>query len=209
MKIAVEMTIPQREFIGWCDNVEGYARGCEPGVEVIGFTTGKFSLIDVIRCVVGRIGGGGIVISTWTAAQAEMDHVDEFIADGVVRSAKWIVDRSFQNRQPILCDSLRRAFGDDAIRVQRVHCKFVLVESDAAKVTIQTSANLNKNSRIENISVSSCPVLFDAYSGLVSEIFETQMPGAGFESSPAVTRSFNTMKKKATRRLVSSPWLQP
>jgi hypothetical protein len=138
-----------------------------------------------------------------------MAHVEEFIASGLIGSARWIVDRSFQNRQPELCNTLRARFGDDAIRVQRVHCKFALIEDVAGGVTIQTSANLNRNMRIENVSVSSCPVFYEAYSGLVADIFETQMPSVGFEASAAVTESFRQVAqrpKKVKRKTIPSPW---
>lgn len=207
MKLAAAMTVPPREFLGFCERVDDYARGCEPGVEVVGFTSGDFSIIDVIAACVRKLPGAGLVISTWTAAGADMQHVEDFMASGTVSGARWIVDRSFQNRQPALCDSLRARFGDDAIRVQRVHCKFVLLEADGGRAVIQTSANLNRNMRIENVSVSSCPVLFDAYSGLVEDIFATQVPGAGFEASAAVTASFKDVtKKKARRKTVPRPW---
>lgn len=208
MKIAAKMTVPERKFLGFCERAEDYADGVEIGVEVFGFTSGEFSLIDVLSAVLRRKPGAGLVVSTWTAAGADMEHVNEFVGSGLVGSARWIVDRSFQNRQPKLCDALRARFGDEAIRVQRVHCKFALIENDEGGVVIQTSANLNKNMRIENVSVSSCPVFFDAYSGLVEQIFETQMPGAGFDSSAAVTASFKQVaKKKVRRKTVGNPWL--
>jgi hypothetical protein len=207
MRIAAEMTVPPRRFLGFCERVEDYAKGCEPGVEVVGFTSGEFSIIDVISAVVRRRPGARLVLSTWTAAGAEMQHVEDFVSAGLVSAARWIVDRSFKNRQPALCESLRRRFGDEAVRVQRVHCKFALVEGDGGGVTIQTSANLNRNARIENVSVSSCPVLFSAYSQLVADIFETQMPGAGFESAAAVSSAFRDVaKRKARKRTVPKPW---
>lgn len=206
MKIAAQMTVPQRKFLGFCEDVESFARGCDEGHEVVGFTSGQFSIIDVISSVLSRLGGGSLVLSTWTAAGAELDHVMEFIDSELVKNVRWIVDRSFQNRQPALCLKMRNSFGDESIRVQRVHCKFALVHNGQNGVTIQTSANLNKNARIENVSVSSCPVLFSAYSELVEEIFETQMPQVGFESSSFVTHSFNKVVGKKKRRERANPW---
>jgi len=147
-----------------------------------------------------------MVVSTWTAASADMLHVHEFLQSGVISASCWIVDRSFQNRQPELCGELRRLLGDDAIRIQRVHSKFVMLSDGLRYVTIQTSANLNRNQRIENVSVSSCPVFFDAYSMLVRKIFDTQLPGEGFEGS--VTESFKKVAKSGSkkRNSVPEPW---
>jgi hypothetical protein len=208
MNIAAKLTVAPRRFLGFCERVEDYAAAATEDCEVFGFTSGEFSLIDAISAIAKAMKSPSIVLSTWTAAQAEITHVEDFIASGVVGNARWIVDRSFQNRQPKLCDTLREKFGDDAIRVQRVHCKFALLDDGETRITVQTSANLNRNMRIENLSVSRCPVFFEAYSQLVADIFETQMPGTGFESSGAVTSSFKQVaQKKAKRKTISSPWL--
>lgn len=204
---SAKLSIAERTFLGFCDDVEGFAAAVDGSCEVFGFTSGTFSIIDVLAALVRRMDLPRLVVSTWTAAGADMAHVEEWIESGRVLSARWIVDRSFQNRQPKLCDMLRGKFGDDAIRVQRVHCKFALLESADRSVVVQTSANLNKNMRIENVSVSPCPVLFGAYSELVAQIFETQMPGDGFEASENVTASFKAVVgRRSKRKTVPAPW---
>jgi hypothetical protein len=197
---AIKLTVPERKFLGFCERVEDYAQGIDSGTEVFGFTSGEFSLIDVINAVVKRMDNPRMILSTWTAAKAEMDHVHQFLESGAVRSAQWIVDRSFQNRQPALCQALRAQFGDQAIRVQRVHCKFALVWDKTKRATIQTSANLNRNLRIENVSISSCPVFFSAYKDLARDIFDLQEPGDGFESSAHVTESFRKVADKPAKK---------
>jgi hypothetical protein len=210
MKIAAKMSVAPRRFLGFCERVEDYAAAVTEDCEVFGFTSGEFSLIDAISAIARAMNRPSIVLSTWTAAQAEISHVEEFIASGVISKSRWIVDRSFQNRQPALCDMLRGKFGDEAIRVQRVHCKFALLDDGATRISVQTSANLNRNMRIENLNVSRCPVFFEAYSGLVADIFGTQMPGTGFEASEAVTASFKQVaKRKAKRKTFANPWITP
>ena len=207
MNISAKLTVPPRRFLGFCERVEDYAAAVTEDCEVFGFTSGEFSLIDAISAIVRAMNSPSIVLSTWTAAQAEIQHVEDFLASSRIGAARWIVDRSFQNRQPKLCDLLRAKFGDDAIRVQRVHCKFALLDDGKNRISVQTSANLNRNQRIENLCVSRCPVFFEAYSGLVSDIFETQMPAAGFEDPAAVTSSFRAVaKRKAKRKTLSNPW---
>ena len=208
MKIAAKMTLPAREFLGFCENVKDYAAAVDGDTEVVGFTSGEFSIIDVVMAIVARMDAPRLVFSTWTAAGADMKHVHETIESGGISAARWIVDRSFQNRQPELCDVLRARFGDDAIRVQRVHCKFVMFEDEKRKILVQTSANLNKNMRIENVSVSPCPVLFGAYAGLVEDIFGTQVPGSGFEESANVTASFKQVvgRKDRRKKTIAAPW---
>ena len=207
MRIAAKVTVPAREFLGFCENVADYADAVDGKTEVVGFTSGEFSIIDVVKAIVARMDAPRLVFSTWTAAGADMKHVHEMIERGGISAARWIVDRLFQNRQPELCGVLRARFGDDAIRAQRVHCKFVMLEDDERKILVQTSANLNKNMRIENVQVSPCPVLFGAYAGLVEDIFGTQVPGAGFEESRHVTASFReVVGRKSRKKTISAPW---
>lgn len=212
MKIAAELSIPPRQFLGFCEEPEDYARAVDSGTEVLGFTSGQFSIVEVLDAIVSRMDAPRLVLSTWTAAGDDMAHVYDWFQSGRVSNARWIVDRSFQNRQKALADLLRARFGDDAIRVMRTHCKFMLLEDATHKVLVQTSANLNKNHRIENVGVSSCPVLFDAYAGLVADIFATQMPGDGFASDRHVTASFKAVaglpqgKTKAKGKTVQNPF---
>ena len=210
MNIAARFSVPPRKFLGFCERVADYASPVDDGGEVFGFTSGDFSLIDVISALVAKMDSPALVVSTWTAAGAEMTHVEEFLSQNRISSSRWILDRSFQNRQPDLCQSLRDRFGDEALRVQRVHCKFALLEDANRKITLQTSANLNRNLRIENVSVSACPVFFEAYSQLVSDIFDTQMPGDGFEASHHVTASFRQVtQKKSKRKTIANPFNHP
>lgn len=187
---------PDRVSLSINDKMSEYVNAALLGQDVFGFIGGYFSLIDAISACVSRIGNCALTLSTWTAAKADMDHVISFLARGQVNSCRWIVDRSFQNRQPELCDALRSGFGDDAIRVQPVHCKFALMESAAGNLTLQTSANLNRNRRLENLNISSCPVFFEAYSQLVSEIFSVQKPGDGFNDSSSANRTFKAIVNK-------------
>ena len=198
--IAAKTTLPARRFLGFCENVNDYADAVNGDCEVFGFSTGQFSLVDVLAAVVHRIGPSALTISTWTAAKAEMTHVYDWLDRGAIVSAQWIVDRSFMNRQPELCARLRSQFGDDALRVHRTHCKFAILRNDDRGVLIQTSANLNKNMRIENVSVSACPVLLDAYTQLVASMFDTQAASVGFEDTGSATAAMHKIGGKKTRK---------
>lgn len=77
---------------------------------------GKFSLVDVIEHLLATTGPADLVVSTWTAAGADIGFANRLLADGRIRSLRFVVDYSFQSRQPAYCAALREAFGDDAIR---------------------------------------------------------------------------------------------
>ena len=184
---AIVVDRPDRVSLGLENSADVYARAAIDGQDVFGFIGGEFSLIDAISACVKHVPGARLTLSTWTAAKADMDHVIHFLNSGAVSRVRWIVDRSFQNRQPDLCRYLRDRFGDDAIRVQPVHCKFALIENDDVQLLMQTSANLNRNRRLENLNLTTCPVLFAAYKDLVQQIFDVQEPEEGF-TDPASPR---------------------
>lgn len=154
--------------------------GFGPGREVFGFNGGLFSSIDLLAALLDWTGPASAVIATWTAAGADLGHVERFVATGRLTGCRWIVDRSFQNRQPELCRLLRDSFGDAAIRVAPCHAKFMLLASDDWRVVVQTSMNLNLNRRVENFWAADDPALFAAYAELVDDVFRLQGDGLGF-----------------------------
>jgi hypothetical protein len=125
-----------------------------PGMEVYGLSKGQFSLVELIEHVLQSTGPADLVVSTWTAAGADLRHTKTLLDSGLVRSARWLVDFSFPSRQPAYCDELRARFGDDAIRCTANHAKFVTVTNSAWAVVIRTSMNLNLNRRLESYEVS-------------------------------------------------------
>lgn len=124
------------------------------GSEVFGLTKGDFSMIDILRHIAREIGPCRIDIGTWTAAAAEIKQAFDMLNDGNILSMRWLVDRSFPQRQPKYFYALRDKFGEDCIRLARFHAKFILIENDDYSVAVRTSMNLNLNQRIEFYEIS-------------------------------------------------------
>lgn len=162
--------------------------GFGPRREVFGFNKGQFSFIDIIDAALQYTGPADAVIATWTAADADLRRAAETVKNGRFRSLQWIVDYSFETRQPAFCATMRELFGDETIRTTASHCKFVLLRADAWRVVMQSSMNLNQNKRLENFWIADDPELFDAYSELVADLFAIQKPGAGFGHKPSIRR---------------------
>ncbi len=159
------------------------------GREVFGFNNGQFSFTDIIEAALDYTGEADITISTWTAAHADLKRVKLFLIDGRLKSTRWLVDYSFETRQPAFCLLLRELFGDDCIRTTANHAKFVLLKSDGWRVVLQTSMNLNQNKRLENFWICEDPVLYGAFSDLIDEIYDLQAAGKGFGEKPRVRRA--------------------
>ncbi len=134
------------------------ARRCigpiEKGCDIFGITKGDFSMIDILRHVAREIGPCRVDVGTWTAASAEIGQAFDMLSDGNITAMRFLVDRSFPQRQPKYYAAVRAKFGDDAVRMARFHAKFVLLENDAYSVAVRTSMNLNLNERIEFYELS-------------------------------------------------------
>lgn len=130
-------------------------RGCE----IYGLSKGQFSLIELVEHCLAATGPADLVVSTWTAAGADLAHTASFLADGRVRSCRWLVDFSFPSRQPAYCAQLAERFGAHAVRLTANHAKFVTVRNDTWDITVRTSMNLNLNRRLESYEVSECAEL--------------------------------------------------
>lgn len=124
------------------------------GCDIFGLTKGDFSMIDILRHVAREIGPCRIDVGTWTAAAAEIKQAFDMLNDGNIQSMRWLVDRSFPQRQPKYFNALRQKFGEDCIRMARFHAKFILLENDDFSVAVRTSMNLNLNERIEFYELS-------------------------------------------------------
>lgn len=125
-------------------------RGCE----IYGLSKGQFSLCDLLLHVLDATGPADVVISTWTAANADLAHCRVLLDDGRITRMRWVVDFSFPARQPAYCAQLRERFGDAAIAVCANHAKFLLVRAPGWDVVVRTSMNLNRNRRLESYEIS-------------------------------------------------------
>jgi len=152
------------------------------GQDVFILTFGQFSLIDALIHVLDQTGPADVTISTWTAADAHLERARDLLESARIRSMRWIVDRSFEARQPDYCYHMRRLFGLDCIRAIRTHSKFLLICNDDWHVVCRTSMNMNENPRLENIEVSEDAAFAAFFQRVADDIFAEV--GEGENRSP-------------------------
>ena len=143
-----------------------------PGMELFGLTKGQFSFISVLDHLLSQTGPADVVISTWTAAGAEIETAKEFLQNERIKSLRFLVDQSFPTRQPEYCKALLKSFGEGAVRMSRSHCKFATLTNKRWNLVVRTSMNLNENPRIENFEISDDKVFAKFFLDLVDEIFD-------------------------------------
>ena len=145
------------------------------GAEIFGITKGDFSMIDILRHVAKEIGPCHCCIGTWTAARAEIKQAWDMLDDKNLLSVKFLVDRSFPQRQPEYYEALLKKFGRDAVRMARFHAKFILLENENFSVAVVTSMNLNLNARIEFYQISEGTPISDYLRHIVDYHFALPM----------------------------------
>jgi len=130
------------------------------GMEIYGLTKGQYSIINIIETILNQTKKADVIISTWTAANAEIKKAECFLKNGNINRLHFIVDRSFPTRQPRYYKQLIDTFGD-IVSLTNSHAKFVIIKNDEWNIVIRTSMNLNENKRLENFEISDDKQLVD------------------------------------------------
>jgi hypothetical protein len=175
-------------------NVAEAVGAVERSCEIYGLCRGQYSLIDLVEHALGYSGPADLVISTWTAAGADIDYALRLTKDGRVKSILWLVDSSFPARQPGYCKAMRERFGDFAIRVTQNHAKFVLIGNSDWHLVLRTSMNLNENKRLESWELSDDVELYSYLHEVVAEMF----------AAPATTLEESGANREARRAFTAS-----
>jgi len=148
-----------------------------PGMETYCLTFGQFSLIDALHYLVEQTGPCDVDVSVWTAAHADLTVAGTLLERSAIRRMRWVVDRSFEARQPSFVRRLRKQFGESTIRVTASHCKFLAIRNERWNLAVRTSMNLNHNPRLENIEISDDPGLCGFLVNVVDAIFSEAAEG--------------------------------
>lgn len=142
-----------------------------PGCELFGLTMGQFSLIDIIEHCLTTTGPADVDLSTWTVAGSDIGFALGLVSNGLIRSIRFVVDFSFPYRQPAFCAALRERFGDDSIRLTRVHAKLCTIVNEDWALVIRGSMNLNENRRIEVFEISDDRAMANHVRWMFAEVF--------------------------------------
>ena len=152
------------------ENAEKCIGKIEKGFEFFCMTKGQFSIINVIETILKQTGKADVIISTWTAANAEIKKAEKFLSNGNINNLHWIIDRSFKTRQEKYYNILKEKFGEACISETNSHAKFILIRNNEWNIVIRTSMNLNENKRLESFEISDHKGLFDYLMTLCQDI---------------------------------------
>lgn len=161
----------KKRFFG-IEGVKDYIGDLSKDTEIFGITKGQFSIIDIIKYVLDHTGPANVLLSTWTAANADIKKAFEFLHNGNIKSIKFLVDQGFVTRQSEYCEELKRLFGEDSIRFLRLHAKFIVIQNENWNFVIRTSMNLNENKRMENFEITEDYDFCEYFKRFFNETFE-------------------------------------
>ena len=165
------------------------------GDRISGVTKGQFSLIDIIRVLLGKSGPAHVWFTSWTAGIRDARTAAWLLQNGSMLSLKILTDQTFPTRQPKYCLEILKMFGDRSIWCSNVHCKIALIHNDEFSFVVRSSMNLNKNQRFEQFDIDDCSSLLDWWRSHLDDIVGRLDPGFQFGSSK-VERAFRASLKK-------------
>lgn len=148
--------------------------GFTPGQDYEVMTNGEFSVLDALLVLLQRMDGpADLVVCTWSVGLYEVEVVNKLLADGRLRSARFIFDVSFKNNigSRGYSGQLMGLFGSGHIRTTRTHAKFFLLHDGPEGYSLTSTANLNENKRLELMYFSDDPARLAWYLRVVDETF--------------------------------------
>ena len=143
------------------------------------FSNGSFSLIDLIDYILKKTGKAKIDVSTWVASYASINHIIDFLEDQRINEFRFLMDSGFKNTRRELYDHIDKFF-PNSIALTRTHSKFTIIHNDEYNFVIETSANLNKNNRLENFRVTEDKTYCDFFRGVFNDIYSKSINQKGF-----------------------------
>lgn len=132
----------------------GAIESMQPGSRAFALTMGRWSLWELIRPFIAKVGGAPrITLSTWSVGQEESANLGALLRNGEAASIEVFVDESWPLRQQKFCGLLVGAIGAGGVRLLRTHAKVLLVEGERGVMFAHGSLNLNPNRRLESCGI--------------------------------------------------------
>ena len=142
----------------------------QKGMRRFGFTAGQFSMSDLIQHILNQTGPADLYISTWAASSDGLKKAFEFLNNGMLRNIKFMIDTGAKQYRDGQFGALLNKFGD-CIRTTRIHAKFFVIRNEKWDIVVRTSANLNRNLRLENFEIDESKDFADFFQKFFDEAF--------------------------------------
>jgi hypothetical protein len=165
-----------------------HSQEIEMGDDFFGITT-SISLIDVVLRCLNFTGRAAVDIATWTVG---MNSLRRLLACPDLDGVRFVIDRSYGPRNETYRREFLERVGMENIRVLRTHAKFVTIRNTRHSLLINTSMNLNKNTRLENFSIHHDPDAIGCCVDLFDKLFAS--PWVDFSDNAGVSTSMHQVQ---------------
>jgi hypothetical protein len=135
------------------------------------FSNGSFSFIDVIDYLLEAIGPANVDVCAWVANSRDVRKIDAALKGMRINKFRFIFDRVFVHKHQKLYERLVKDNGPDCIRFTLTHAKFAMIYNEKADFVIETSANLNRNPRIEIFRITENRVYREFFNSFYDRFF--------------------------------------
>ena len=139
----------------------------------------RWDCADAVSALVDAGGPGSeLTVCSHNVSPEHALRVRQMLDAGRVSALRVVVDEGIRARHKDRCRDVMGALGADGARMFPTHAKFAMVRGGArGDFLLTTSANLNRNPRIESFEVHREPALLDGWDALVSDVWGWQGPG--------------------------------
>lgn len=142
------------------------------------FSNGAFSLIDVIDYLLEKTEISNVDISSWVASYGSFNHIIDFLEDQKLNKMRFLMDSGFARTRKELYNHIQKWY-PDSIALTQTHAKFVLIYNDNFNFVIETSANLNKNNRLESFRITENKEYCDFFRNTFDDIYNKSRGNGG------------------------------
>lgn len=158
--------IPMREF---------YGRLPSPGETLHIVSDGKFDAFDLVPATLAMLPGRRcerLHLSTWTTNMETSQKILRLYDSGCAGQVAVITGLYFQQHKPVVSNYLLTEIRRRGQRFAscQCHAKVILISAPPVCITVEGSANLSENSRIEQFSIANSEPLYRMHESWMEEV---------------------------------------
>lgn len=163
------------------------------GASMFAITRGQWSMLDAVLWCLDQVGPARLSLWTWTIADYEIDVFNRMRDDGRVTDGRLVIDAAARGKNRPLLDAWMCRFGAGSVRYVVNHAKIATIETDAYRLLLRGSMNLNFNARFEQFDLSEGGPAFDLVRQIEDELPALDIGASGSEvyAASKVSQAFD------------------
>ena len=145
-----------------------------PNTNIHRILDGTWSLYELVDYVIDTTGPVDSFITSFSISEAAICTFHQMLEDGRIKSLRCLLDNSLRKTKTSLLFFLHNCGAD--LRLSLNHSKIILLYNNNWTISINASANMSRNRRIEAMVLSSEASTFNYYHAELSKLFQSSVP---------------------------------